>query len=480
MTPLLGFTPDADPVTPGVMTDCLNVVPYETGFKGAPSAVGVGVSAMASACQGAAVVTKLDGTRRIIAGTAAKLYELPASTWTDVSKVGDYAGGSDSRWSICQYGDSTIAANGVDTIQRSTSGAFASISGAPIAKIVFSVGAFVMALNTNDGTVKQDGWHNCASFDDTDWTPNVATLANSGRLVSTPGPITAGGRLGEFAVAYKKRAIYVGQFVGAPASWDWVQVPGGSAGCVGQDAWCDINGAHFFVGEDALWMFEGSRPVPIGDGQVRQWFYNNCNQTFLYRTQCVYDEQNNVVWVFYPSKTAERPDTALVFHVLTKQWGKVDVDVQAVLNFVQAGATFDTLDTFGASFDALPSVSFDSQYWLAGGRSLAVFDASNTIKSLTGEALSGTFTTGDLGDDEQVTSLKRLRIRFQQNPTSATVQTLGKMNQGDAFTAKPTATMTNGQFDVRQSARFHRASFTVNGDCKFNAIRPTITPSGER
>jgi len=33
---LLGFTPDADPTTPGVMTEVVNMVPDEKGMKARP------------------------------------------------------------------------------------------------------------------------------------------------------------------------------------------------------------------------------------------------------------------------------------------------------------------------------------------------------------------------------------------------------------------------------------------------------------
>ncbi len=481
MTPLLGFTPDADPLTPGVMTDCTNVIPYAAGMQAAPTMISTGTPALVSECQGASVLTKLNDQRRIIAGTASNLYELVAGAWVNVSRSGGYVSGGNARWTLCQFGDTTLAANGNDTIQRSVgSGAFANIASAPKARIIFSVGAFVMALNVDDGDLKPDGWANCASFDDTDWTPNVATLANSGRLVSTTGAITAGGSLGEYAVAYKKDAIYVGQFVGAPATFDWVQAPGGNAGCVGQDAWCDVNGLHFIVGMDNFWLFDGSRPAPLGDGQVRQWFFNNCNPAYLYKTQCVFDQQNNLIWVYYASKTSDKLDTALVYHVLSKQWGKVSINVQSVLTFVQPSASYDTLTTYASTYDTLPDAPYDSQFWLSGGRSLAVFDTAHTLRSLTGQGGTGTFTTGDLGDDDEVTALNKVRIRFQQNPTSASVVTLGKMNEGDDMTASASQPMVNGQFDVRQSARFHRGVFTLVGDCKFNALRPTITPAGAR
>src|SRR5205085_1799563 len=159
MTPLLGFAPDADEVTPGIITDCDNFIPYNNGMEGGPAGVTPSdVPALASACLGAAVVENLAGARRVIAGAATKLYELVGGVWTDVSAAA-YNAGADSRCMITQFGDATLAVNKGDKVQRSTSGAFAAIASAPKAEIIFSVGFQVMALNVNDGAEKPDAWY---------------------------------------------------------------------------------------------------------------------------------------------------------------------------------------------------------------------------------------------------------------------------------------------------------------------------------
>ena len=484
MDALIGFSPDADTTVPGVITDCNNFIPYEIGMKSAPTGTTPsGVPVLSAACLGAAVITKLDDTRRIFAGITNKLYELSAAAWVDVTRGAAYTGSVDTRWSFAQFGNATIAANLADVIQRSNvSGAFADIATAPKAKIVFSVGAFVMALNTVDGTygTSQDRWWCCAASDETIWTPSVSTLATTGRLVSTPGQLTAGGRLGEYAIAYKERAIYVGQFVGAPAVWDWVQVPGGDAGCIGQDAWCDIGGAHFIVGQDNIWIFDGSRPAPIAQGQVRQWFFNNSNPAYRYKTQCVFDRQNNVVWMCYCSTGSTIPDRALVYHVITKQWGYVTISIESVLNYISAGVTIDGLSSISATIDGLSAYSFDSQFWLSGGRALSVFNTSHQLQILTGVSGASGFTTGDAGDDDAVSLLTRIRLRFAPGykPTTASVQTMTKMTDGDGLTVVASGTLNDGKFDVIQSARYHRAAFTFTGDCRVLALGAQLKPEG--
>lgn len=481
MIPIIGFAPDAEQTTPGLLSDCTNLVPALVGMEGGPSEVSpAGVPALADVCQGSAVVSRLDNTRRVMAGTQDAIYELLAGVWVDQSKVGGYGGGAESRWSITQFGDSTLMANRADTIQRSTSGVFSDIAGAPKAEIVFSVRDQVMALNLNDGAEKADGWHCCAVFDDTDWTESTVTQAASGRLVSTPGPLTAGGRLGEYAIAYKSKSIYLGQYVGAPVVWDWTPVQGGEAGCVGKSAWCDLGGTHFFVGEDNFWLFDGARPTPIADGVLRKWFLANSNPSAKYKIVCNFDRSTNRVWVFYPSPDSSELDRALVYNIQSKKWGRADRSIEAAVEYVSPGATYDTLDDYSATMDGLPDIGFDSQFWLSGGRSLSVFDTSHQLKSLTGDSVSSGFVTGEVGDDDAVLLLQGIRLRFAKAPTSATIQTQSSMNSGTPYMDGPSGAMNDGKFDVLLSARWHRAAADFVGPVTVTHVKATYTKEGMR
>ncbi len=484
MTPLQGFAPDADPNTPGIMTACSGIIPFEAGFKGAPSAVATTAAALAAACNGAVVATKLDGTRRVFAGTVSKLYELAGTAWTDRSRAGNYNGGTDTRWSFCQFGDTTIASDLADTMQSSSSGAFADISGAPKAKIVVSAGNnFVIAFNTVDGTygTSQDRWWCCAQGDQTNWTPAVTTLATTGRLVAVEGQIQAALTLGDYVVAYKNRAIFLGSFVGTPVVWQWALVPGGEAGAVGQEAVCDIGGVHFIVGTDGFWLFDGTRPVPLGDGEVRQWFLDNSSATYRYRTKVVYDKQHNLVRVFYPSAASTGAcDSCLVYHVLKKRWGTDDRTVEAPLAYIAPGVTIDGLDAYASTINALPNIPLDSQFWIVGGQTPAYFNTSHQLVSLSGPSTSSSFTTCDMGDDDVVTDIERFRIRYSQAPTTASATGFYKMNEGDSLTTGPTNAVNDGKFDVRQSGRFHRVRVDMTGDHKETGYDAKLVEAGGR
>lgn len=486
MDKLLGFAPDVDPVTPGIFTDCAHIIPTESGFAGAPTGAASTAAALAAACRGAAIVTKLDETRRIFAGTQTKLYELLGTAWTDRSAGGgSYTGSVDSRWSFAQFGDTTIASNLVDAMQSSTTAAFAAIAGAPKAKIVVSASNnFVIAFNTNDGTfgVSPDRWWCCAQSDQTNWTPSVATGATTGRLVAAPGGIQAAMTLGDYVIAYKTRGIFLGQFVGSQAgTWQWTLVPGSNdCGAVGQEAVCDIGGVHFIVGDDDFWLFDGTRPVSVGQ-EVREWFRLNSSQTFRYRARASFDRQRKLVWVQFASTASTGAlDKVLAYNVTTKRWGCDDFTAEATLTFTAPGTTIDGLDAYSSTINGLPAVPFDSQYWLSGGRAFAYFDTNHQLMVKNGACGPSSYTTGDHGDDDTVTMLDRVRIRFKKSPTSAQASGFYKFNEGDALAGGPVQSMYDGGFDLRQSGRFHRVRFDMVGDHSETAHKLPLRPDGER
>ena len=336
-----------------------------------------------------------------------------------------------------------------------------------------------MAMNT---TSNADEWYCCAAFDPTDWVTSIDTQCAKGRLVATNGPLTAGARLGEYAIAYKARSMYIGQYTGGNAIWQWQQVSGGDAGCVGQEALCDIGGAHFFVGDSGFYLFDGTRPVPVADGQVRQWFLDNSDPQYRYRTCCVHDAQRDLVWVFYPSKGNSTNDSALVWHIKSKMWGRADRGIEAAMNYISGNITYDTLNSVAPSYDALPDISYDSQYWLSGGRALSVFDTSHQLRTLTGSSCNSSFTTGDYGDDDVVSMLRRVRLRYAAGlgPATANVEMLRKMTSGDQFTTGATGSIADGKFDVLQSARWHRARFTFTGNMRVMGMDADYVAEGKR
>lgn len=484
MIPFLGFTPDADPTLPGVLTDVSNCIPSDVGMEGAPSDVTAinGLGALAAACRGSAVVTKTSGARRFFAGTQTNLYEQQSTAWTAVSRGGAYTGSSESRWIFDQFGDTTLATNDVEKIQASSSGAFADVTAAPVAKVVFTTDNFVIALNTNETTYgdSPDRWWCCAYQDHTSWTANVTTQATTGRLIGDGGELVAGLKLGPYAVAYKSKSIFLGSYVGAPVVWQWERIPD-KIGCVGPEALSDIGGAHVFVGDDNIWLFDGTRPQPIATGQVREWWQSNSSATYRYKTIVRHDRPNQTVWFFFPSGSSVGTiDAALVWHIPTRRWGRADRTIEAAVNFITPSVTWDTLSSFGATWDTLTLSTWDSPLLNAGGSALAVFNASHYLMSLTGASSGGSITTGDFGDDYRMSQLQEWRLRFNREPTSATAAGQIKRYAGDGAVLKSSATMRDGKFSLRQSGRYHRLAATMTGPFEVVGHQPLLVNKGRR
>lgn len=484
MIKLLGFLPDLEATTPGLVVDCENAIPSDRGMEGGPSQIDAvsNLTALGGECRGSAVLTNTSGSRRHFAGTQTAMFELSGTAWIDVSRTALYTGSTENRWLFDQFGNVAIATNDTEKIQWSTSGRFDDITAAPQARVVFSTGNFVMALNTNDTTYgdSPDRWWCSAYQDYSSWAASVTTQATTGRLIGNGGELSAGLMLGPYAVAYKQTSIFLGSYVGTPVVWQWDRIPG-EIGCIGPEAVCDIGGAHIFVGQDNIWMFDGTRPFPIATGQVRQWFFDNSSAGSRYRTILKYDRQNNRVWFFYPSASSSGAcDSALVYHLVTKQWGRANQSIECAVNFVTPGITWDTLNSLGATWDTLPNIPWDSQAFQTGGRALAVFNTSHQLKTLTGTSTGGSITTGDMGDDDAVGRLNQVRLRFLRSPTSATAQGSTKMSEGDSLVVASSASLSDGKFDLNQSGRWHRVAFTMVGPWEAAAIRPQFVPGGKR
>ena len=473
MTPLLGFSPDVEPTTPGAIMECQNLIPDPKGMRSAPSAADSGLSALAAACRGSAVTRNLTGNSRLFAGTASNLYELGGTAWASVSS--GHSLGSDDVWRFASFGNDALAVCPSVALLRSTGGSFSAVAGAPAAKAIAVAQGFVMLLN--HGTTA-DGWKCSGYLDVTQWTPSVATQSNEGRLIEGQGAITAGLRMGDTIIAYKERGIFVGIYVGGDVVWQWT-MPVGDVGCVGVEAVADTPRGHVFVGSDNVYLFDGHRAQAVGD-QIRQWWIDNSSAQFRYRTKLMWDRDNALVWMFYPGVNSSECDRTLVFHVPSGRWGVSDLTAEAVLNYTSQGITYDTAAGLGYTYDSGPAFSYDSPFWLASKSNPAIFGTDHKIKSLTGIPDDSWFVSGDVGDETQSSFLGRVNVRWSRQPTSATCRGYTKESSGADPVVQGLSSFDGSKFPMRQTGRFHRVRIDMVGDGRLSAIDLKLQPAGVR
>ena len=153
MNKILGFAPDADPTTPGLLTDCANLLPSELGMRPGPTVSPVGVSPTPEDIRGALAAIDLSGNRLAITGTTAGLYSLSGNSWANVTGAsGVISLGLGERWAMTQFANSTVVSTRSAGMRIATGGNFTAIANAPKAKILVSLKGFVMAFNTADTT----------------------------------------------------------------------------------------------------------------------------------------------------------------------------------------------------------------------------------------------------------------------------------------------------------------------------------------
>ena len=475
---LATFAPDADPAAVGVLLDATGIIPVERGIKAAPTAADAGIDTLAAACFGAGTVERVDGSKTLYAGTATAMYSTSGTTWANVTRSASaYAAPAASTWYFAAFGNQALAANNGTVMQVSTGGLFADISGAPRAEIVEVAGLFALAFNTSDGSTwdYRDGWWTSAQSNATDWTPAIATGSVRGRFYQTPGPIRAAKALGEQCVAYKSTGVFLGTNGGPPYWWTWQLVPG-DAGCVGKFALCNIvkDGApaHFIVGPRNIYVFDGTRPVPIGDGIITRWFYQKLNPAYKDKTACVVDKAAGAVYVLFAnSESAGTLNDCLIYSYRTNKWGRGRNYAAAFgLQYVTPSATYANVPAVGVTFDNIGAASYDELFVDAGFEAPAIVTSANKIATINGAAASSVYKTGYFGTDGSVSLMRRVRPRHFTEPSAASLNLYVSDSIGDPTTLWSTSSFDNNRFDMLAESRWHQIEITNTGPFELSGL----------
>jgi hypothetical protein len=481
--PLTQFAPLADETEVGTILSASNLIPSDRGWRSAYALADAGMATLTATCVGSALVQLTTGSFLMFAGTTGKLWARSTADWADVSATGTtYAATSDQRWHFTSMGDFVLAGNISDTIQVSNAGAtFSAITGAPKAALIESVNGFIFAANTIDagfGT-SPDRWWCSGLFDHTDWTPAAATQCTSGRLVDTPGPIRALRRLGQNIVAYKDASLYLGQYVDPPTVWQWTLISS-DVGCASHDAVVNVGQAHLFPGPRNFFSYDGAQLQPIGEA-IAEWFFDSkLLRSYDNRIQAVHDGRRALVYWFYPPANGSGALTeAVVYHYRTGRWGVATYGIESAVDYVASGITYDGLGTYYTTYDAGIDRTYDSPLWIPDTTSPAVFDATHKLKTIDGAGMDASFTTWHFGDDQRFTLLRRARIRWLDDPTTASLALYTRDEHGGAFVPRATAVQASNKFDVLASARWHKATISTTGTCELTGIQVDAEPQGD-
>lgn len=336
-----------------------------------------------------------------------------------------------------------------------------------------------MALNINGMGLGDapDGWGCSGIRDHTIWTPSAATQCAAGRLLDSPGAIRAGAALGSDVVAYKSTSMYLGRYVGPPVIWVWQRIAG-DVGCSGAESVVVVGTRHFFVGPSDFYVFDGTVPRPIG-APVREWFFANLNRTHRDKIIGVPDMVRNLIYWYYPSTASSDGtlDSVLVYNFLTDRWGKQAMTIQTAVVYSPGQITYDGLGALYSTYEDLPSIAYDSSFWLADATIPGVL-IGNKLYQLTGTPGDSFLTSGDVGDMTEYSMLKRVTPRYRIEPTSAEGTNYYRKTLGTAPTQDSTIAMSESRFDFRRASRWHRCRIDQTGAATINGMDLELEPAG--
>jgi len=473
--PIGQFAPDQDKTTGQTFSDCLNVTPTITGYRGAYTAASIGSAALASACLGGIAAKDVGGLTKVYVGIATGLYQYSSGSWVDVTRTTGGAYAATGKWRFCQFGNVTIAVDKDDETQSFEVGAtdFENLAGAPKASICESVNEFVFLFGTNEGTYgdEEDRWWCCALGNHTDWTPDIATQCATGRLYDSPGPITAARRIGDYIAVFKERAIYVGTYIGPPFIWNWIRISD-TIGASSQEAVINTGQALMFCNKDGVFSFDGTNLVSTSVGRINNWLQDRLDLNYVGNISATIDRPGKIIRWWFPDKGDGGALTSWIsYSYAADKFGYGQESIEATLDYAAPALDYDALGALYSTYEDFPNIDFNSRIMIGGAEAPAVIATDHKLMLLDGVCGNASITSGDIGQDGSLSLLRRVRPRYVNTlPTSAALTNYYLDQIGGTYTEDVTTTEVDGKFDLLRTARWHRVKLATTGNFEISGV----------
>lgn len=408
-----------------------------------------------------------NGNPFTFAGTAAGLFRLTGSTWTNVSKAGGYTTSGENRWRFKQYGDFVLATNYIDNVQAfnlASSTLFADLANAPRCKWLEVVNNFLMAVATYDGT---DGAVNfrvwwCGIDNITAWTPNVQTQADK---QDTPGYGQCTAVIGSqnTAILFLTEGIFRLDYAGPPTVYNFTLVEP-NRGTLVAGSVAAYSNFVFYLGEDGFNMFDGQSSRSIGNEKVDNWFKERVDNNAIYKMQtAINPRRKQVMWAFPSAGGNGICDTILVYNWSSSRWSFIEQAVESLGRVYSQSVLTDSLSVLTDSLDALSDgASFSGGRALLGiigpNHRLGYFAGSNRVGTIeTTEVRLNTSGRAYVGTVYPVADFTGMTVELlSRDKQTAATSSSGVVNVEDR----------TGEAGFHVDATYHRVRVTLSGDGK--------------
>jgi hypothetical protein len=475
---LLGWGPDLDPATPGVLVDAYNVIPTTDGFRALEPFDYIVTSASNTGYPRAFVSAKVSGVtpHTIIAAYGSDSTLSTMTMWEigfsgSINARGTYTATTYTTPVLFRQFDNVMyaARSGSPLKSASVGGDFTAVSGAPSCALIESTRDFLVAFNTDAAY----DWHCSAIGNGTDWTLNVSNQCVRGKFFDRQGAITAAGKVGEILAAFTDTQMWTGRYSGAPDVWQWERISN-DIGCVGAEAAVETPFGLCWMGRNDIYIYDGTAPRPLDTDPVRTTLFGLFTRSLIQFCQLAWDRKRGLLWVYGPPAGASRLEhryTAFCYHFGTKKWSKAETAAHRSAN---------QLPTSDYAFSNA-SVSADDM--------LSVWGTSGVIYLVRaypdGQVnATGYIKSGYVGDSTTRTMIRSLRPKFSAKSSSYNGTALVETRLADlsgGATATQTATLdADFKYQLRQTGKWHSWTVTLRGEDVVSAFDVDLVPVGNR
>lgn len=475
------FEPDRTKYALDASINIVNAVPVRDGWGPVPDLVALS-QALAAPCMGAWSVRKQDGTYRLIATTATRIYELNGTdySWIDISgPSAPYAVPVGDRWSATKYGQKLILCNlgnAIQYIDIDAGTAFANLPGSPPqARYIATVGEYValgyisgypnrfMLSGIGDSTFWTLGQRGCdiQDFADGEEIMNIQG-GERGALIShrtafTEVALTSGGDY-----SFTTRVVNPSRGVIAPLS----VVP------IGPGTFC-------YYAQDGFFMNVEGRP--IGAERVDGWFNGLVDSQYVTAIRGFADPFRKIAWFQAQDTTGTK--FLLGYHWQLDRWCYADNNVSEMAIMATPGITWDGIETMYASWDAA-DIPWDSALFSGGALRFAAFTTDNKLGFFTGLPRAATLTTADVQLNAGMRSFLQ-EARVVTDAPSYTLKAVKSDKHGGTRTegAAVTPATSTGICHFRSSALLHAFKLEIPAGTDWNhvvGVEPVAIPEGRR
>lgn len=297
--------------------------------------------------------------------------------------------------------------NGVDPIMKwNGTGEFVNLGGTPnVAKYLGYFGSVgfehLMSAWTNDGTynLPQTVEISDAGNPESGLTTYYEFLNNDDEIVGLAS-------LGTRIIVYKRNSITVGWPTpegGNTDPFDWNQDQIRDVGAVSIRTVVDFGTYHIFLGQDNVYIFDGSATIPIA-GDLVNYFQETVNKPYIERSFAFALRELRLYCLCVPCGTEEYPSKVFAYNYDEKHWTIWDFS----LNFYAYGAltkeyspTWTDLDTAGTAWSAMLMRIIDLLVYSAdvayifGDTDGYIWEYGSAFNDDDGTEIASTITTKD-------------------------------------------------------------------------------------